>query len=127
MQLDLKYEFLSHETEREDAAKQFVAEFGHNTNKQLVFKISFRDVVDASATAEKYLRSIFTVLKVSCSVENLTKRQGFFRRKVSFQNVDQLIHIAEVAINFDNMLEISSAVYDLILALDARVTVERAV
>jgi len=127
MELELKYEFLSHETEREDAAKQYISEFGKNSTKPLVLKVSFNDVPDESATAEKYFRSKFNILNVSNSVENLTKRVGFFRKKVTFQIVNQLMYLGDVEISYENMLKISSAQYDVILALEAGVSVEVAV
>ncbi len=112
MELKLKFPYLADENEREEGAKFFAKEFSENSNKTLIFEVGpFKDE-SVSGEIENYVKSKLRVQSMTAG------EKGFFTKKkqMSFILEPQVIDKA-------NMLAISNAMYDLILALDVSVNV----
>ena len=113
MELKLKFPYLADENEREEGAKFFTNEFSENSNKTLIFHVGPFENASISEQIERYVNSKLQVQSMT------TSEKGFFTKKklMSFTLKPQFINQA-------NMLTVSNAMYDLILALDVTVNVK---
>lgn len=113
MKLELKYPYLADENEREDGAKFFTEKYLENSVKSLKFNVGPLKIPSLSEKIDKYV-------KFKLPVQNLIiEETGFIFKKTVMSFI-----LKPQTVTHETMLNLSDAMYDLILAFDVAVDIQ---
>lgn len=124
MELELKYAYLADENERGEATEYFLNQFGEGTEQSLKFSIGPYHDPEATQIIEEYMDSRFDISQIETVSELTTKRKWLFK-SVSTNSFNTTATLSKIKVNEDSMLAIANAMYDIILAFDTAVNVDK--